>query len=275
MTYENVIYETSDHLATVTLNRPERLNAWTGEMEKEVRDAMAKADADPNVRVIILTGAGRGFCAGAEMNNLADMSSRKDGPEERSLRVTTKPYDPRVPADYQTQYSYLLGVTKPIIGAINGPVAGMGLAIVLFTDIRFASENAVFTTAFARRGLIAEHGLSWTLPRLVGHSNALDLLMTARKVTAKEAEKMGLVSRVIPQDTFMQEVRAYAKELAALSSPRSTRIIKKQVYEALNLTLAEAIGVANTEMIESLKTDDFKEGVAHFLEKRPPEFTGT
>src|SRR5262249_52826536 len=153
------------------------------------------------------------------------------------------------------------------LGAINGAAAGLGLVIALYTDIRFASEGAKFSTAFSRRGLIAEHGISWTLPRIVGIANALDMLYTARLVDATEALRMGLVSRVIPQDQFEAEVRKYALELATASSPRSTRVIKRQVYNAMFQTLGEAIDVANEEMIKSFGSEDFKEGVAHFLQK--------
>ncbi len=160
------------------------------------------------------------------------------------------------------------------MGAINGAAAGLGMVIALYCDIRFASDKAKFSTAFSRRGLIAEYGMSWMLPRIVGVANALDLLYSARLLGAEEALRMGLVSRVFPQESFESEVRKYAVELASAVSPRSMRVIKRQVYEGLLQSLGESIDVANEEMLKALACEDFKEGVAHFLEKRAPAFTG-
>jgi enoyl-CoA hydratase/carnithine racemase len=165
-------------------------------------------------------------------------------------------------------------VQKPIIGAINGPAAGLGMVMALYTDIRLASESAMFTTAFSRRGLIAEHGISWMLPQLIGPQGAMDLLLSARKVTAPEALRLSLVAQVFPEASFQDEVRAYATELATLTSPRSMRVMKSQLYKALFQSLGEATESANEEMTGSFESEDFREGVAHFLEKRAPAFTG-
>jgi enoyl-CoA hydratase/carnithine racemase len=277
MAYEEILYDVADRVATVTLNRPTKLNAWTSKMEKEVEQAMAAAGEDPQVRVIILTGAGRGFCAGADMANLDGLAQSNSSAEKLKEVMGNRYTGPRragVRPDFQKTYSYFPSIDKPIIGAINGAAAGLGLVVSLYCDIRFASDQAKFSTAFARRGLIAEHGISWMLPRLVGISNALDLLFSARLIDAAEALRMGLVSRVIPQDQFLGEVRKYALEIANAASPRSTRVMKRQVYAALFQTLAEATDVANEEMVQSFACQDFKEGVAHFLEKRAPAFTG-
>jgi enoyl-CoA hydratase/carnithine racemase len=274
--YEQILYDVADGIATVTLNRPDKLNALTLQMEKEVRAAVAQAEADDSVRVIILTGAGRGFCAGADLQDLGKVANASSAADlERVLQdrfVGPQRADAR--PDFQMAYSYFPAVGKPIIGAINGSAVGLGFVIILYCDLRFASDQARFGTAFSRRGLIAEHGLSWMLPRLVGVPNALDLLFSARMIDAAEALRMGLVNRVLPQAEFVDGVRAYARELAAQVSPRSMRVMKKQVYEALFQTLAEATDAANVEMMQSFGTADFREGVAHFLEKRPPAFTG-
>jgi len=289
MEYHEILYAVADKVASITLNRPDRLNAWTPRMSLEVRDALHAAAGDDGVRVIILTGAGRGFCAGADMNELADASDQGlgalDGTEDPERAVgllsgiqTEEALDPAnrfdARSDFRKRYSYLQSIPKPIIAAVNGPAAGLGMIMTLYCDIRFASEKAKFTTAFARRGLIAEHGISWMLPRIVGMANALDLLFSARLVDAHEALGLGLVNRVLPEATFMEDVTAYAAEMAATVSPRSLGIMKKQVYEAQFQTLAEAIAAADGELLRSMESKDFKEGVAHFLEKRPPNFTG-
>jgi enoyl-CoA hydratase/carnithine racemase len=276
MPNQETLYNVADRVATITLNRPDKLNAWTAIMEREVRSAIEEAERDENVRVIILTGAGRGFCAGADMSLLSSVA--ESGVDERvrkqaSSSSTSGPVD-GVRADFRKKYSYFPAVGKPVIAAINGPVVGLGLVIALYCDLRFASDAARFSTAFARRGLIAEYGLAWILPRLVGHANALDLLFSARMVDSAEALRMGLVNQIFPQDSFLAKVNDYARDVAANSSPRSTRIIKRQVYDAMFQTLEEAFDVAEREMLASLQCEDFKEGVAHFLEKRAPTFTG-
>src|ERR1700722_2575504 len=179
MAYAEIIYRVTDGVAIVTLNRPDKLNAWTGVMEGEVRAAMHAASGDDAVRVIVLTGAGRGFCAGADMQTLQDIQS-----DNRAPARSAEAFDPKVRDDFSKTYSYFPSVPKPIIAAVNGPCAGLGLVIALYADMRFASDAAVFTTAFSRRGLIAEHGVSWLLPRLVGVANAADLLFSARRVLA-------------------------------------------------------------------------------------------
>ncbi len=263
-----VLFDVSEGIATITLNRPERLNAWTGVMATELRTAMEAAEANPEVRVIILTGAGRGFCAGADMNDLTSISAA-GGTETRAFT----PLDPAATADYQHPQTWLPTVGKPIIAAVNGPAAGMGLALILFCDLRFAADTAAFVTAFSRRGLIAEHGTSWMLTRLTGHSRALDLLLSSRRVGADEAYRIGLADRVVPADQLMAETRAYARELAEKVSPRSMRVMKKQLWDGLLQSLGDAMVDADREMADSLKTSDFKEGVAHFVEKRAPRFT--
>jgi enoyl-CoA hydratase/carnithine racemase len=245
-------------------------------MEQEVRAAFEQADADENVRIIILTGAGRGFCAGADMSLLRSVADQGLDEAGRAYAVRNAGNGGISGArpDFQKKYSYFPAISKPVIAAINGPVVGLGLVIALYCDIRFASDSAKFSTAFARRGLIAEYGLAWMLPRLIGHANALDLLFSARMVDAAEAFRMGLANQVFAQDVFSAKVYEYAKDLASNVSPRSLRVIKKQVYEAMFQPLGEAFTVAEHEMLESLKSQDFKEGVAHFLQKRPPVFTG-
>jgi enoyl-CoA hydratase/carnithine racemase len=274
MPTKETLYNVADRVATITLNRPEKLNAWTAVMEQEVRSAMEDAERDGNVRVILLTGAGRGFCAGADMSLLSGVADRGLDETIRERVLRRAELREGVRPDFQKKYSYFPAIQKPVIAAINGPVVGLGLVIALFCDLRWASSAARFSTAFARRGLIAEYGMAWMLPRLVGLPNALDLLFSARTIDAGEALRIGLVNQVFPGDLFSDKVHEHARDLALGVSPRSLRVIKQQVYNALFQTLAEAFETSEREMLASLQSEDFKEGVAHFLEKRAPAFTG-
>ena len=274
MAQQETLYEVGDRIATITLNRPEKLNAWTALMDEEVRSAVAEAEQDDNVRVIVLTGAGRGFCAGADMSILKSAADRGIDPTVKRLRGEAGGHRAGVRPDFQKKYSYFPAVEKPVIAAINGPVVGLGLVIALYCDLRWASSAARFSTAFARRGLIAEYGLAWMLPRLVGLPNALDLLMSARTIDAVEAQRIGLANQVIPQDDFLDKVRENARDLAFQVSPRSLKVIKRQVYDAMFQTLGEAFEISEREMLDSLESEDFREGVAHYLEKRAAAFTG-
>jgi enoyl-CoA hydratase/carnithine racemase len=279
MPTQETLYNVANRVATITLNRPDKLNAWTALMESEVRSHMEDAEQDDEVRVIVLTGAGRGFCAGADMSLLSAVAERgldyrdlDDRGREPVLRDGAMREG--VPPDFQKKYSYFPAIGKPVIAAINGPVVGLGLVITLYCDLRLASDAARFSTIFARRGLIAEYGMAWMLPRIVGIANALDLLFSARTIDATEALRVGLVNRVFPQDTFLEKAQEYAHEVASTVSPRSLRIIKRQVYEAMSQPLAEAFDISVREMMACFRTEDFKEGVAHFVEKRPAAFTG-
>jgi len=275
MLTQETLYNLADRVATITLNRPDKLNAWTALMESEVRSHMENAEQDDQVRVIVLTGAGRGFCAGADMSLLSAVAERglDDRGREQVLRDGANRREGASP-DFQKKYSYFPAIGKPVIAAINGPVVGLGLVIALYSDLRLASDASRFSTTFARRGLIAEYGMGWMLPRIIGIANALDLLFSARTIDAAEALRMGLVNRVFPQETFLEKTQESAQELASTVSPRSLRIIKRQVYEAMSQPLAEAFDISVREMMACFRTEDFKEGVAHFVEKRPAAFTG-
>jgi enoyl-CoA hydratase/carnithine racemase len=276
MAKQETIYEVANRVATITLNRPDKLNAWTATMEKEVRASLDEAERDDNVGIIVLTGAGRGFCAGADMSLLSSVAAQglPSGDREAVSQLGKCLQREGGLPDFQKKYSYLLGIEKPILAAINGPVVGLGLVIALYCDLRLASDGARFSTTFAQRGLIAEYGMAWMLPRIVGLPNALDLLFSARQISAAEALRMGLVNQVFVQENFVAKVNEYAADLASRVSPRSLRVIKRQVYGAMFQTLAEAFDLAAEEMVASLRSEDFKEGVAHFLEKRPPVFKG-
>jgi enoyl-CoA hydratase/carnithine racemase len=269
MTFTQILYRVDGPVATVTLNRPEQMNALTKVLEAELRSAIEQAGRDPVVRAIVLTGAGRAFCAGMDMAELAVLP-----PEDIQAEEWMRPYDMNRRADYQTRYTYFPAAPKPIISAINGAAAGLGLVMALYSDFRIASEKAVFATAFAKRGLIAEHGIAWMLPRIVGHANATDLLLTSRKIDAAEALSMGLVHRVVAADELLQKAHALATVLSTEVSPRSVRVMKQQLWEAPCQTLGEAVALANAEMVQSIRSEDFTEGIQHFVERRPARFLG-
>ena len=255
---EVVQMQIEDGVALLTLNRPDRLNAWTVEMEHAYFAMLEQCAHEQDVHVIVVTGAGRGFCAGADMQELQAIG---DG-------TLTAPADARE----RRAQTFPLTIPKPIIAAINGACAGIGLVQALMCDIRFAAEGAKLTTAFARRGLVAEHGISWLLPRLVGPARALDLLLSGRVVFAEEAHDLGLVNRVLAPDRLLEATLDYARELVVNCSPASMATIKRQVYADLQSTLAEALAEADRLMLASFTAPDFVEGVASFVERREPRF---
>ena len=255
-----VLLENRDGIGLLTLNRPERLNAWTGELENRYFDRLDECAADPDVKVIVVTGAGRGFCAGADMDMLQGDRCRRCRFGAPGTARTTRP-----------QW-HTTTIPKPVIAAINGACAGIGLVQALMADIRFAAAGAKFTTAFARRGLIAEHGISWVLPKLVGPATALDLLMSGRVFLADEAARLGVVNDVIAPEHLIDHTMAYASDMAANCSPASMAVMKRQVWDHYLLPLDDATRSSNELMKISLKADDFREGVQSFVQKRPPKF---
>jgi len=273
MDYEQILYEVADPVATITLNRPEFLNAWTTQMGVEVKHAVAQAERDRNVVGIVLTGAGRGFCAGADMKMLSGISggAAGEGPTETVTAEDIDAGDASWGDDLRGTYTYLMSVPKPVIAAINGPIAGMAVPIALACDLRFMANDAVLTIAFSQRGLIAEWGVAWLLPRLVGSGAALDLLFSSRKVDGVECERLGLVNRAVDGDVA-KIAREYIEELAARCSPSSMAIMKKQVYQQLHAGLGPKEREAQQFMVESFGRPDFNEGVQSFLAKRPPDF---
>ncbi len=275
--YETILTDVADGVATITLNRPDRLNAWTGTMAREVRGAVYEAGRNADVRVIVVTGAGRGFCAGADMDALQDIGDNADSRDDGNDFPPWPEYPgapgPSLDGLYPGRFGYLYACPKPVIAAINGPCAGIGLIFTLYCDMRFTVNEAKYTTAFAARGLIAEHGISWLLPRLVGEANAFDLLLSARKFTGAEAAELGMVNRSFGS---VEDMRAHVSEaaahLAVNASPRSMAIMKAQMRRAYFQSYAEALTTADEEMTGSFATDDFREGVDSFVERRVPQF---
>jgi enoyl-CoA hydratase/carnithine racemase len=272
--YREILYAVGDGVAVITLNRPDKLNAWTTRMAEEIQDAALGACDDAAVRVILITGAGRGFCAGADMKLLADMGGGRAQTTGEDPADAPRPRPTGVRPDFSHKYSYFPALPKPVIAAINGPVAGIGLVLTLYCDIRIAAEDARFTTAFVKRGLIAEYGGAWLAPRIMGLTNALEVFLSGRMFDGREARELGLVSRVLPSEGFAAAALDYARDLAANNSPRSMQVMKRQIWESLFQDLDAAVELSLVEMKASVASEDFREGVAHFLEKRPPRFNG-
>lgn len=274
MDLRTIRYEVADGVATVTLDRPDRLNAWTARMAAEYRWCLGTADEAPDVAVVIVTGAGRGFCAGADTRALDVIAG--SGEYRASDEVGADSPAARAGAgvrpDFDHDFTFPLGLRKPVIAAVNGPAAGVGFALMCFCDIRFAAAGAKLTTSFARLGLPAEHGVSWILPRLVGAGRAADLLLSARVVLAEEAEGMGLVNRVLPPGELMVFTLDYARAIARDCSPSSLLALKRQLYGDLFGDLDASARESMDRMLRMMREPDFTEGVAALNEKRPPKF---
>jgi enoyl-CoA hydratase/carnithine racemase len=251
-----VLCEVDDGIATVILNRPQRMNAWTYAMEVAYFDLIDALDDDPAVRVVVLTGAGRGFCPGLDAGDLAARTQGVAGKEGVDRPMT-----------------YARGFRKPLLAAINGGCAGIGLVQALVADLRFAAAGVKLATAFTRRGLVAEFGASWMLPRIVGTGNAMDLLLSGRTVTAEEALGMGLVNRVYAADELLAATQAYARDLATNCSPLAMQAVKAQVAADWTRGLEESQAEATHLVKEPGRRSDFREGVAAFTEKRPSAFS--
>ena len=261
----------SDGVAVVTLSRPDRLNAWTGRMHAEYREVLARAADDAAVRAIVVTGAGRAFCAGADTRALEG-------------HVARGAYDPGVVAselarpgygvrpEYDHAFAFHYGIPKPIVAAVNGAAAGVGLVLACYCDVRFAATGAKLTTSAPRLGLPAEYGLSWVLPRLVGIGHAADLLLSSRVVLAEEAAGIGLVNKVLPADELMPFVLSYARSLATEVSPAAVAAAKAQLYADLHGDVGTAVEVSEQLLEELVQGPDHAEGVSAWLEKRRPRF---
>ncbi len=273
--YKAITTSQSGAAAIITLNRPDSLNAFTYPMMDELRHALYTAEKDDSVTAIVLTGAGKGFCAGMDMNALNTLSStgEQEGAGTAGVDFKVMPGSREMGDNFISGFTYLMTIRKPVIAAVNGACAGLGLSIALLCDMRFAADSAKFVTSFSQRGLVAEHGQSWILPRVIGPSRALDLFWSSRRLMADEAKEMGMVDRVFPLDQLLDKTLAYVDELAASSAPNSLMVMKQQVYRHLNMSLGDAMRETDILMNDSIVKDDFKEGVASFMEKRPPKFS--
>jgi enoyl-CoA hydratase/carnithine racemase len=258
---EDLIYERRGSAALITLNRPDRLNALSGAMSEGVVVLARRAEQDPEVFSIIVTGAGRGFCAGADADYLVKVTGEG--------LTRGEPVEDHIPG----LFAELTQVSKPVIAAINGPAAGAGFILAMMSDLRFMAEGAILTTVFSKRGLIAEHNSSWILPRIVGLSRALDLLWSSRRIDAAEAHRIGLADRVLPADQLIQAAIAYSDEMAATVAPRAVAIMKAQVYRDLSRDFGIAARDTDALVRQGVLHPDAKEGALSFVERRAPVFS--
>lgn len=257
---DELLYERRGSAALITLNRPDRLNALTAPMIEGVVSLARRAERDADVFSIIITGAGRGFCAGVDAEYLVKVTSE-------GLTRDEPPAD-RLPG----LFAELTQVSKPVISAINGPAAGAGFILAMISDLRFMAQDAILTTVFSKRGLIAEHNASWILPRMVGLGRALDLLWSSRRVDAAEAYRIGLADRVLPGDNLIAEAVAYSDQMAATVAPRAIALIKAQVYADLSRDLMTSARATDALVGEGVTHPDAREGAMSFVERRPPAF---
>jgi enoyl-CoA hydratase/carnithine racemase len=260
-TYGWVEYEVDDPVAVIRLNRPEKLNAFTYESLEDLKRAIGRAENDPRVVGIVITGNGRGFCAGLDAQMLATVTSGHG--EHRQA-----PPADEIPG----LFTYFLAVPKPIVAAINGVAVGGGLVLASMCDVRFASTAASFATIFLKRGLIAEHGTTWILPRLLGPGRALDLLWTSDRFDAVKAHEMGFVEHLCEPDELLPQARGYIEKIAANAAPRSVAITKRLVYHHLGIGYPEALHETEREQVTAISRPEAKEGAHALLEKRNPRF---
>ena len=265
MTYRDLTYDVSEHIATITLNRPDRLNAISAGMLASFSEAFREADRDRDVRVIILTGAGKGFCAGLDLKEQGDASNANSINGAGGL-----------PAKFDLQNAppiVLHQTDKPVICAINGAAAGYGLDLALGCDIRIAAAGAKLAAVFTKRGVLPESGGSWLLPRLLGWEKAAELAFAARTLTAEQGLELGLVSRVVPAASLMAEARGLAAEIAA-NAPLAVQATKRMMRLSLEETFEANVHHVYLQLLPLFRSKDFTEGVTAFLEKRPPVFEG-
>ena len=261
-------YAVDDGIATITLHRPERMNAWTGRMHTEYRHCVDLAERDKSVRAIVVTGAGRGFCVGGDADALQG-HVKKGGYDPGTPQTLARPGYGTAP-EFDASFAFHFGLSKPVIAAINGPAAGVGLALACFADLRFAAAGIKMTTAHGKLNLPAEYGLSWLLPRMIGLTRANELLLTSRAFLAEEALAFGLLNGVHPADALMTETYAFTRNLIATVSPNSLTQTRWQIYRDLHRDVGASVRDSEELLDTMMRESDYAEGVAAFTGKRPP-----
>lgn len=270
MEIKNTAFEVNHRVATIWLDRPHRMNAWTGPLHTEYRYLLEQANNDPNVGAIVVTGRGRGFCVGGDSEALSGHSERGSYDAGTPQDIAEPGYG--VNPNFDALFAYHFGLSKPVIAALNGPAAGVGLALACFADVRFAVPGVKFTTAHGKLNLPAEYGLSWMLPRIVGLGRANDLLLTSRVFFSEEAERIGFVNQLCSPETLVEESQAYAQNLIETVAPESLRQTRWQVYQDLHGSVAASVNTSERLLEAMMRDDDYREGVAAFLQKRQPQW---
>lgn len=264
--------EINDQIGVIKLNRPDRMNAWTGRMHTEYRWLLSSLEANPDVRVIVVTGNGRGFCVGADNQALEGHVAKGGYDAGTASDIATPGYG--VHEEFDATFAYHFGLSKPVIAAINGPAAGVGLVLACFADIRFAVPGVKFTTAHGKLNLPAEYGLSWLLPRIVGLGVANDLMFTSRVFMSDEAQQIGLVNRLVAPEDLLKETLAYAAQMVATVSPNSLRQTKRQIYLDQHRDVASAVNDSEQLLKDMMKQKDYPEAIAAYMEKRLANWSG-
>ncbi len=272
MELKTIVLSRQENIGWITLDRPHRHNAWTGRMHTEYRWALERFEQDHDIRAIVITGSGKSFCVGGDAQALEGHASRGQ-------------YDPGTPdpmaqpgfglrPEFDAAFAYHFGLTKPVIAAVNGAAAGVGLALALFADLRFSVPDAAFSTAHGKLNFPAEYGLSWLLPRMVGMTRANDLLLSSRRFSSEEALAWGIFNGLFSRETLADQVQHYAEDLVARNAPQALRVTKYQIYRDLHRDVASAVHYSEQQINVMSQTPDFREGVAAFLEKRTPQWQG-
>jgi enoyl-CoA hydratase/carnithine racemase len=259
-----------DGIATIWLNRQHRMNAWTGRLHTEYRYLLEQANLDKKVRVIIVTGRGKGFCVGGDSDALSGHSER-GGYDSGTKADIARPGFGTSP-EFDAAFAYHFGLDKPVIAAMNGSAAGVGLALACFADLRFAVPGVKFTTAHGKLNLPAEYGLSWMLPKIMGLGRANDLLLTSRVFTSDEAQELGFVNQLFSAEELLPKCYDYARNLLRSVSPNSLRQTRWQIYRDLHRDVATSVADSEKLINEMAKEEDFREGVAALVEKRSPDW---
>ncbi len=270
MELKNTQYEIADGIATIWLNRPHRMNAWTGRLHTEYRHLLARADADRAVQAIVVTGRGKGFCVGGDAQALEGHSERGSYDPGTADDIANPGYG--VADEFDAAFAYHFGLQKPCVAAINGPAAGVGLALPCFADIRFAVPGVKLTTAHGKLNLPAEYGLSWMLPRIVGLGRANDLLLTSRVFTSDEAFQLGFLNALFSPDELLEKTYEYVRNMITTVSPNSLRQTRWQIYRDLHRDVASSVKESEALLNDMMGEADYREGVAAFVEKRPPRW---